>query len=469
MEIYKNLEYLEYLDFTGKGEAFVENKFITPLLEYLGYDFHKDYEVKRHGDDDTSFKLQYPAVDRGAKTIRNFNPDYMPTIRKKCFWIIEAKSAKDVIYPFDGKFIVQGLQYCIHPEIRAKYLVLTNGLHTCIYDSFMRIYGNGNIYEPIFEFTHKEISSKWKEIFQLLSIEKIREFVEDDILSMYEKVVSSSLDEKYPFSILRRIETISVEASKIIKKHVSELTIENFMSALRNHQEELALMSSNNLYSQMDFPLISTKSIGEHFAEKGISMGIDEIELYKKISSDFNRQSIFRKENSIAALCTLFHHAIFSSTKDQIIGFLQEHKDFDLPLLNQVECAFIRVNRKRLVVAVYPEKREKIHNDLEVTPEISRFINPPTVLSTTYIDEIMVDIEFYKNILDYSDQKLTDLLADLTVIEKTINEQYEFAKKNLGANEKEFCGGLEICGLYYKAAFDNIMRNILADNYSLID
>lgn len=49
---------LERLDFTGKGEEFVQSKFLTPLLERLGYDRHKDYEVIRHGDDGRAFRLQ---------------------------------------------------------------------------------------------------------------------------------------------------------------------------------------------------------------------------------------------------------------------------------------------------------------------------------------------------------------------------------------------------------------------------
>jgi hypothetical protein len=50
---------LEMLDFTGKSEAFVESRFVTPLLECLGYETRKDYEVFRHGDNGASFKLNY--------------------------------------------------------------------------------------------------------------------------------------------------------------------------------------------------------------------------------------------------------------------------------------------------------------------------------------------------------------------------------------------------------------------------
>jgi hypothetical protein len=129
------LKQLEALDFSGKAEAFVESRFLTPLLECLGYETHKDYEVLRHGDDGASFKLHYPPVERGAQKVKHYSPDYLPTIRKKMFWIIEAKSPKDVPHPFDVKYLVQGLQYCIHPEIQAQYLLVSNGLVSSVFDA----------------------------------------------------------------------------------------------------------------------------------------------------------------------------------------------------------------------------------------------------------------------------------------------------------------------------------------------
>src|ERR1700722_20107047 len=133
--IESQLAELEAIDFAGKAEAFVESRFLTPLLECLGYETHRDHEVIRHGDDGSSFKLNYPPVETGAKRVKHYNPDYVPTIRKQLFWIIEAKSPKDVAYPFDTKYLVQGLQYCIHPEIQAHYLLVSNGLVSCLFDA----------------------------------------------------------------------------------------------------------------------------------------------------------------------------------------------------------------------------------------------------------------------------------------------------------------------------------------------
>jgi hypothetical protein len=57
------LDALSKLDFTGKGEAFVEQKVVTPFLECLGYETHKDCEAIRHGDNGAAFKLKHPPVE----------------------------------------------------------------------------------------------------------------------------------------------------------------------------------------------------------------------------------------------------------------------------------------------------------------------------------------------------------------------------------------------------------------------
>jgi hypothetical protein len=53
-DLKRSLQELVALNFMGKGEAFVESRFLTPLLACLGYETHKDYEVVRHGDGSTA-------------------------------------------------------------------------------------------------------------------------------------------------------------------------------------------------------------------------------------------------------------------------------------------------------------------------------------------------------------------------------------------------------------------------------
>ena len=76
LALQQKLKQLESLDFSNKGESFVESRFLTPLLECLGYEAHKDYEVIRAGDDGSAFKLRYPPVEKGASRVKHYVPDY---------------------------------------------------------------------------------------------------------------------------------------------------------------------------------------------------------------------------------------------------------------------------------------------------------------------------------------------------------------------------------------------------------
>jgi hypothetical protein len=66
--IQEQLSQLEKLNFTGKGEAFVESRFITPLLQCLGYETHEDYEVIRHGDHSSSITRPWKKGHQGSST-----------------------------------------------------------------------------------------------------------------------------------------------------------------------------------------------------------------------------------------------------------------------------------------------------------------------------------------------------------------------------------------------------------------
>jgi hypothetical protein len=100
---------------------------------------------------------------------------------------------------------VQGLQYCIHPEIRAKYLVVTNGTHSAVYDAHGAVFFEKESYEPILEFRTSELIRRRGEIFNLLSMERLHTRIEADLKVMYDKLCLSSLDKTYPQQLLRQI------------------------------------------------------------------------------------------------------------------------------------------------------------------------------------------------------------------------------------------------------------------------
>jgi hypothetical protein len=425
----EKIKLLEILDFNEKGESFVETCFLTPLLECLGYEAHKDYEVIRHGDEGSAFKLRYPPVEKGAKKIKGkqYNPDYIPTIRKKAFWIVEAKSPTDVVYPFVAQYLVQGFQYCIHPEIQAKYLVLTNGLDTAVYDVYGAVFLEREMYEPICEFRSSEIAQKWPEIYELLSVEKLRTRIEADLKVMYDKLCLSSLDQSYPRTLIRRIGASGDDNSRKIKEHVRRLELEEFVrrsEVLKAHKAELDADRAFDLMGQPN------GWAGVIFVEKCLADGRSPIEIFSKLTHDFDRQAIFRKLQSFAGVCALFNGAHDESIKTSLFNFLDKHRDIDLSLLNQVECAFIRVLRKRLIISAFPTLEEQIRTELQLVPELTRFVLPPTGFQESLRFEVSAHNAKFGQLLALSDCELRAELQRLEQIEVSLGPALEMASKD---------------------------------------
>lgn len=244
-----------------------------------------------------------------ANEVKHYNPDYIPKIRKKMFWIIEAKSAKDVPYPFDDKFLVQGLQYCVHPEIQAKYLLVTNGLHSCLYDAHGAIFFEKDIYKPIFEFRSSEVVDRWSEIFEILSIETLRTRIENDLKSMYDRLCLSSLDKNYPRRLLHYIGTSAGQNCQTIEKHVRELFLQGIAEQDDAWRRQMESLTVEETYGLMDVPLRGGGwSEGRYYVDKCFAAGVSALDIFVKLTVDFDSQCIFRKLQSYRALPPLPLH-----------------------------------------------------------------------------------------------------------------------------------------------------------------
>jgi hypothetical protein len=461
--LFNLLSQLEAPDFTGKGETFVESKFLTPLLECLGYEIHTDYEVIRHGDDGSAFKLRYPPVESGAVKVKHYHPDYIPKIRKKAFWVIEAKSAKDISYPFDEKYLVQGLQYCIHPEIQAKYLVVTNGSFSSVYDAHGSVFLGKEIYEPILTFKSSELSKCWSNIYELLSVEKLRSRIETDIKLMYDKLCLSSLDKSYPAQMLRRIGASAVENSRQIQNHVDTLTMNSYREKFTAWQAEMERLDSAAVFARMNLPLRVGGSEAEYFVEKSLASSRDSSDILRQLISNFEQQSIFRKEQTFAAVGILYNRIDDGAVKAAAREFLNRYKEGELPLLNQVECSHLRVTRKILVISAYPNLRKRLQHDLTVAPELTRFILPPTALDLSYASELLFHGMWFEHIKALPGTELEKLLDTFLKMERAIEEDFKVARSKLSGSETQLAG-FEYYGLNGKHyAFKNIMHNLKID------
>lgn len=462
MDILQKIETLSLLDFTGKGEAFVESKFLTPFLEYLGYESHNDYEVLRHGDDGSSFKLNYPPVEKGAVKVKHYNPDYIPTIRKGMFWVVEAKSPKSVTYPFDYKYIVQGLQYCIHPEIQAKYMVLSNGVNTAIYDPQSAVFHEGNMYEPIFEFESSDVLKKWDEIYNLLGVERLRTRIEDYLTSQYEKLCLSSLDENYPNLVAHKITKDKLSLKQRIGKNLNKLRVARMDESQKQWQQELEKEPLRYLEISMEYPLRRGKEPSQHYVER-LLQEKDPINIYERLIKDYELFNYFKKEHCFVALCHLHNLIEDEQVKIAIQSFITEKMSQTISTLNKVESALLRIVRKIIVIHEYPKLREEISKKLDTLPEIERFVNRPTAQQCTFANELKLHDQYFSILSKLSEDQLNILSPKLLEYEKSIDEDFIEARKHIPRGEQE------INGLEWYGSGDKIytLKNI-ACNFGLI-
>jgi len=439
------LKELERLDFAGKGEAFVEQKFLTPLLECLGYDKHKDYEVIRHGDDGAAFELNYPPVEKGAQRVKHYNPDYRPTIRKKMFWIIEAKSPKDVEHPFETKYLVQGLQYCIHPEIQAQYMLVSNGVVSSLFDAHGAVFLEKEMYEPILEFRASELSKAWPEIYELLGVEKLRGRIEEHSKAAFDKLCMSSLDSNYPARLLSKIGASARDNAQLIARNVNRMRVEQLNENKEAWQKEMESLSAAEVLALMDDPMPGGTTQAHYFVNKSLAQGDAPGEILSRLIRDYDRQSIFRKEQSFLAVCFLYLLVEDAAVMTEAKAFLDKYKDADLPLLNQVECALLRITRKSNVLRSYPALREQIALMLQSAPELVRFVDRPSAFTMTYAAEVESHHRAFEMLKRLSDVELEELLGLLLPIESAMEDEFKAARKGLSDSESQVLG-FEIYG-----------------------
>jgi hypothetical protein len=175
--------------------------------------------------------------------------------------------------------------------------------------------------------------------------------------------------------------------------------------------------------------------------------------------ADFDQQSIFRKEQTFVGVSVLFQRIDDASFRASCRKFFDQYKDAKLPLLNQVECALLRFVRKSAVVSVYPPLRTRINQDLQASPELARFVQPPTAFAMTFVAELGAHARSFEQLKSLSLDQLQRALDFVTRLESRIDGDFRSARSKLTPSEIQI-GGFEYYGLggsHY--AFKNILHN----------
>jgi hypothetical protein len=113
-------------DFSAYNEAEVREEFIIHLLHALGWRKGTTYDLEM----EKPLKLSAPFHRIGRQQV---NIDYAPSIRKRYFWLIEAKPGRERTMRMGD--LLQAHLYAVHPEVQARLIVLSNGWEVRVYDA----------------------------------------------------------------------------------------------------------------------------------------------------------------------------------------------------------------------------------------------------------------------------------------------------------------------------------------------
>ena len=220
------INYWKNTDFLTYNEIDVREDFIAPLLKVLGYSKNTVNNIVR----EKTLCLTEPFQRLGRKRIQI---DYIPTIRLKSFWILEAKPGNEK--EMDVGDLLQAYLYATHPEIQAQYIVLCNGHSLMIFD----VYQVENWSTPIFEITQNDCQDKFSELKEILSAKTMLEYRRKQLLKQVQDTFEVELDVGNWNSFVNEINKSRYPIEKKIKENVRELQRSDFEKNQKQRKEAL--------------------------------------------------------------------------------------------------------------------------------------------------------------------------------------------------------------------------------------
>lgn len=288
------LKQLEKKDFSNYNETDIREEYIAPMLTILGYKKDSDYQVIR----EDNYKVEELYLNVGRERIKL---DYIFNIRKRNFWIIEAKKGEKKEISKDD--CSQAYLYSLHPQVNCRYFVVTNGWLFNIYDRNKFLNDDDtDVFIPILSIKNSELLSKYNELYSILGSSNIIFNVKEKvILAEIEKTLSAEI---YPNRLIQFEEKVNI----IISKSMNSVhgNIRNILESKRNERFLEFEKDINSLsISNFDYRLFNY-GMGTFYLDT----------MYKKIKKDFiSFKDTWGKENVVSKI-TNFFLSVFIHNKE---------------------------------------------------------------------------------------------------------------------------------------------------------
>ena len=225
--------------FEGWKEIDIREDFLAPLLRHLGYAKNTVNDILR--EENRKLKAAYHRIGRSEVAI-----DYIPTLRLKKFWLIEAKSGAFKQMQL-GDYL-QAHFYAIHPEIQARYIVLSNGWEIKVYDAL-----NCDSWDnPLLSCSQQTCDTTFEKLREFLSAKTMLSEIRRQILSTVEGSLKIEVDEDILKSLNCDFQSILSKARPIIRGNALNLQRKAWREAAEKEQQEIQTVDFNTLLIWMD-------------------------------------------------------------------------------------------------------------------------------------------------------------------------------------------------------------------------
>jgi len=204
------LNALAGLDFSTFNETDVRETYIRPILRLLGYQKDRDYSVST----EESFKLSEPFLRIGRDRIK---VDYLNTVRKRNFWLIEAKGGRTGRNgSIADEDVCQAYFYALHQSVNCRYFVVCSGWLFNLYDRDAL----DTELRPLLTIKSSELLTRFLEIDAIIGATQVQAHVKLRLVEEIERVLAAEVT-------LERLEEF-VEEVKGASRRAWPKALENF-------------------------------------------------------------------------------------------------------------------------------------------------------------------------------------------------------------------------------------------------
>lgn len=398
-------------DFSNYNEIDIREDFIRDLLYILGYSKNTINNIIR----EQTLDISEPFQRIGRKRVQI---DYVPTIRLKSFWILEAKPGNE--FKMDIGDMLQAYLYATHPEIQVPYIVLCNGWELQIYDVNERENWN----KPFFTINHENCNKKFEELRSILSADKMLGFQRKKLLKQVGDTFEVEFDMKRFSEFKSRFNKLGIDLEKQIKKNEKELWRNAYRKAEKEEMRKIKMADDKELIKLMDMLGYASGKYKNEYYDRIVSANPDERTRLIRLLQQYylgRPHSIF-KINCMLVL----HNVVEDNIKVEKSNFVKEPNEFlcdvvkrNLSYFNESEMQNALAHMDKLCCKAsaliikngFMDLFHKLKIErIKIMPAEEHIINKPTVA------KLMVPL-----IVMYA-----ELLWRLYAYKRSVNEMWKF-------------------------------------------